>query len=687
MTTRREFLATGGAIVVGFSLPARAQGLPGHLEQAPYLDAWIRVDAAGAITVFTGKCELGQGLKTAIAQVAAEELEVPLEAIRLVTADTGATPDEGFTAGSNSMKDSATTVRHAAAEVRELLRRRASNLHVAPNPKAPLKDPAAYRIVGKSVARVDIPAKVTGGEAYVHDLRLPGMLHARVVRPVRHGASLVALDAARVEAMPGVVKVVRDDSFLAVVAEREWAAIQAMEALAAAAQWSETPPLPDAARLPQYWMAQAAETVTLVDRAGAAGTRTFEATYARPYQIHGSIGPSCAVAQWKDGTLTVWSHTQGVYPDRAAIAEMLAMPPEAVRVIHAEGAGCYGHNGADDAAADAAVIARALPGRPVRLQWMRAQEHAHEPYGPAMVSQARAALDAQGRIVDWEYGVWSNTHSTRPGGAAALLAGRSRGVSFQPKPPLPSRSPEGMGDRNAIPLYATGGQRIRHHFIARMPLRVSALRALGAYHNVFAIESFMDELAAAAGADPVEFRLRHLEDARAREVVTVAARRFGWRADARAGSGVGQGFAFARYKNAAAYCAVACEVQVDRATGRARLLRAAAAIDSGQVINPDGLRNQVEGGILQSASWTLHERVAFDAREVRSLDWATYPILRFDGVPESVEVEIVDRPGAPFLGSGEAAQGPTAGAVANALAHATGRRLRELPFTRDRVRA
>jgi nicotinate dehydrogenase subunit B len=418
----------------------------------------------------------------------------------------------------------------------------------------------------------------------------------------------------------------------------------------------------------------------------APATRTIEAAYRRPYQLHGSVGPSCAVALLEGDALTVWSHAQGMFPLRKAIAEMLHLADEKVRCIHMEGAGCYGHNGADDAAADAALIARALPGRPVRVQWMREQEHMWEPYGPAMMSHARASLDAGGNIVDWQYEVRSNTHSTRPPGAGQLLAARHLEVPFKPDAPKPIPQPEGGGDRNAIPLYALPNMRIVHHFVPDMPIRVSAQRGLGAYHNIFALESFMDELAAAAGADPIEFRLRHMPEPRARQVITTAAERFGW-SSARLPKGKGRGFAFARYKNLGAYCAVAIEADVDHESGRVRLGRAVAAVDSGQAVNPDGIANQIQGGIVQSASWTLYEAVRFDQTRILSQDWSTYPILRFGAVPESVDVHVIDAPGQPFLGTGEAAQGPTAAAIANALANATGARIRELPLNMPRVKA
>jgi CO/xanthine dehydrogenase Mo-binding subunit len=737
--TRRSVLG-GGALIVAFSLapgalaqavpdtaqpapqPPRPPQLPGSLNDARLLDAWIKVDRSGAITVFTGKAELGQGLRTAILQVAAEELEVPFEAITLVTADTGRTPDEGFTAGSNSMPESATAVRHAAAQVRAILIREAATrlgvpgdqlradggfvlapdgkrlgygevvsdnlLHVEASPMSPLKDTGTFKVMGRPIQRVDIPPKVTGGAAYVHDLRLDGMLHARVVRPPGPAATLMDVDQNAAAGVAGLVQVVRDGNFLAVVAEREFEAIKAMRLLAAAARWSEQPSFPDPAQLYATLQQMPSTRLPVKEQASAAApaVKTLSAAYTRPYQMHASIGPSCAVAEMKDGMLTIWSHTQGVYPDRKAIAEMLAMPPEAIRIIHMEGAGCYGHNGADDAAADAALIARAVPGRPVRVQWMREQEHAWEPYGPAMVTKVSASLDGQGTIVDWRYELWSNTHATRPGPAGALLPARHLASPFSPEAPEGRVTASGSGDRNAVPLYKIPNLNVFWNFLPDMPLRVSALRALGAYANVYSIETFMDELAAAAGMDPVEFRLKHLEDERAREVVRVAAERFGWGAGPPA-NGRGRGFGFARYKNSASYFAVACEVDVDRTSGRVRMLRAVGAIDAGEVINPDGLRNQSEGGIIQAMSWTLYEAVSFDQSQVTSVDWATYPILRFSAVPDSVEIHVVDRPGMPFLGAGEAAQGPAAAAVGNAVAHATGGRFYDLPITRDRVRA
>ena len=484
------------------------------------------------------------------------------------------------------------------------------------------------------------------------------------------------------------MKVVRDGNFLAVVAEKEFQSVKAMNALAAAAKWQETASLPKQDDLLAVLTSLPAQTSTIFERGKSQATsqKTIEATYTRPYQAHGSIGPSCAVAQLIDGEMTVWTHTQGVYPDRQGIAEMLRMPPASVRLIHVEGSGCYGHNGADDAAADAALIARALPGRPVRVQWMREQEHAWEPFGPAMVTKLKASLDSNGKIADWHFDVWSNTHSMRPGGAGSMLAAQHMAQPFAVPAPRPLPLPEGGGDRNAIPIYAFPNAQVVHHFIPAMPLRISAMRALGAYHNVFSIESFMDELAGLANADPVEFRLKHLGDPRGRAVIEKAAQNFGWRSGQKAPQDRGFGFAFARYKNLAAYCAIASEVEVNRETGRPRLVRAVAAVDSGQVVNPDGLINQIEGAIVQSVSWTLYESVTFDDTRITSIDWQTYPILRFDAVPDSIEVHIINRPGQPLLGSGETGQGPAAASIANAIANATGKRLRNLPLTRKRIK-
>jgi nicotinate dehydrogenase subunit B len=736
---RRRVLLAGGALVVSFALrplmaapprfesqnvgaqPKRAPELPGSLKTQPLLDGWIRIDADGSITVFTGKAELGQGIKTALIQVAADELVVHPARITLVTADTERTPDEGYTAGSHSMQDSGTAIRHAAAQVRAILlglaaRRLAASieslrldngvihagdrsvsygelvsgqeLHVRAAPESPLRDPKEHTVMGKPMQRVDIPAKVTGGVAYVQDLRLPGMVHGRVVRPPGPGAMLVRLDTAGAQKLPGVVKIVRDGRFIGVIAEREYQAITASRMLAAVAQWEERPTLPAQADLYKSVQSAPSQDFVILERGllSGSGLRTVAATYRRPYQMHASIGPSCSVAQLADDKYTVWTHSQGVYPLRNALAEMLRVPKESIRCVHTEGSGCYGHNAADDVAADAALLARAFPGRPVRVQWMREEEHGWEPFGPPMISSAKATLDASGNISEWQYEVWSNPHNSRPGSAGNLLAATHLEQPFAPPPAKPLPQPEGGGDRNAIPLYTLPNAHVVHHFLPDAPLRVSALRSLGAYCNVFAIESFMDELAAAANADPVAFRLHHMSDARAQDVMRVAAERFGWSAYRRRPRR-GRGFSFARYKNLGAYAAIAMEVEVARDSGLVRIVRAVAAVDSGEAVNPDGIRNQIEGGIIQSASWTLVEEATFNKTRVTSRDWAGYPILRFPQIPDSIEVHIIDRPGQAFLGTGEAAQGPAAAAIANAVADATGVRFRDLPLSRARVRA
>jgi CO/xanthine dehydrogenase Mo-binding subunit len=621
------------------------------------------------------------------------------------------------------MQDSGTAIMNAAAQVRAILIRGAATrlqlpaerlraeggaviaddgrrlgygelvadqvLHVRASPHSDVLDPQHHRLIGKPVPRVDIPGKVTGGQAYVQDLRLPDMVHGRVVWPPSYGAKLRNIVANVAEKLPGVLKIVRDGSYLAVIAEREYQAIVAVQALQAAASWDETPSLPEQSEIFSDLERQPAQQIPVRNDPAVAdppAARIIEARYRRAYQLHGSIGPSCAVGLFTSGGLTVWTHSQGVYPLRNSLAQLANLPQDKVRCVHLEGAGCYGHNAADDAAADAALLALALPGRPVRVQWMREQEHSWEPCGSAMLTNVRAALDEMGRIVSWDYTVRSSTHSTRPGGAGDLMAAWYRAAPITQPAPKPLPLPEGGGHRNALPLYEIPNARILYDFVPAMPLRVSALRSLGAYMNVFSIESFMDELAQASGADSVEFRLRHLTDPRARDVITIAADRFGWSRFPRK-PGAGRGFAFARYKNLGAYAALAVEVSLEHESGRVRLVRATAAVDSGQAVNPDGIRNQIEGGILQSASWTLYESVTFDRTRITSRDWSSYPILRFSAVPDSVEVHVIDRPGEPFLGTGEAAQGPAAAAIGNALADASGVRVRDLPMTAERVKA
>ncbi|HUQ76160.1 MAG TPA: molybdopterin cofactor-binding domain-containing protein [Burkholderiales bacterium] len=715
MTSRRDFLKTGGALVIAFSLPAAAQTrLPGSLNGNRMLNAWLRIDADGTVTIFTGKIELGQGIGTALAQIAADELDVDLKRIKLVHGDTALTPNEGQTAGSLSVQDSGTAVRFACAEAREVLLSAAAaklgtsdlkvvdgtingsltywnlageiDLKKEASGTAKLKAASEHQWVGKSIPRRDIPKKFTGGAAYVQDIRLPGMVFGRVVRPPSPGAKLTSVDEAAVRKMPGVVAVVRDGEFLAVAAEREEQAIKARAALAKNAVWKESATLPPSGdALYEHMERTGGAAQTVVEKGSPSdATKTLQARYTRPFQAHGSIGPSCAVAQWTDGKLRVWTHSQGVYPLRNDLAQVFGMEAKDIRCTHAEGAGCYGHNGADDVALDAALLARATKGRPVKLQWMREDEFMWEPYGSAMVMKLGASLDAQGNVASWSHELWSHPHSTRPGTAkgAFTLAARhlANAVGAATVGDVPQ--PSGGSDRNSIPLYEFPHVKVSKHFILDAPLRTSALRTLGGYANVFALESFVDELAAAAGADPVEFRLRHMKDPRARAVIEAAAARAGWRAGAKDG----WGFAFSKYKNLACYCAVAAQVSVDKSSGNIRVLRAVSAVDVGQVVNPDGVTNQIEGGLIQSTSWTLKEAVSFDRTRVKTRSWADYPILRFDEVPQ-VEVVIVNQPNQPFLGVGEGSQGPAAAAIANAVANVAGIRLRDLPFTPSRVKA
>ena len=734
MTTRRSFLQGVGSIVLYFNIAptnaaaaqAAAADLPSSLAANPDLDTWLSISADGWVTLSPGKCELGQGIQTALAQIAAEELDVSFARVRVANVDTASSPNEAYTNGSRSIEVSGAAVRAAAAEVRAILIGLAADELAVDSKKigvrngvftvdgrsstlvfedvvkdrslsrhatgsAPPKRRDDYRIVGKSLPRIDIPGKVFAEAAYIQDIRMDGMLHARVVRSGNPEANLrLPADIDGVSKLPGVIKLVRDGSFLAVVSEREEQAVNAAKALALLCRW-ETSELPLQERTINEWLKQAPADVKIVAERGSIGsgqvTRTVSECYSRPFQAHASMSPSMAIAYRSDNQLTVWSHTQGVFMLRGAIAKLVGLDEESVRLINAEAAGCYGHNGADDAAADAALIAMQVPGRPIRLQWSRADEFLGEPYGSAMATKISAGLNAEGIIVDWQYDVWSGTHSIRPAGAKRagnLLAARQIAKPL-PLPPVGNiPQPRGGGDRNAVPLYSFASHRITKHLVAQMPLRVSALRGLGAYTNVFAIESFMDEIARAEGEDPIEFRIRHLNDQRAIGVLgklreQMAAADFDSEVPP-----AGVGVAMAQYKNSGAYCAIAMRVIVDSATGKITLDRALCAVDIGLVINPDGAINQIEGGVIQSSSWTVKEQVRLGNAGVESIDWVSYPILTFPEVPQ-VEVVLMDKPNEPSLGAGEAAQGPTAAAIANAVASATGTRIRDLPLTPARL--
>jgi nicotinate dehydrogenase subunit B len=673
--------------------PAPAEApLPKDVAANPRLSQWVTVFPDGVIGVRVGKVELGQGILTALAQVAAEELDVPMSRVRMLPAHTAAGPDEGLTAGSMSVIEAAPAVRLVCANVRDLYtragdpdyRRTDVDLDVDADPSVSPKDPAGYRLVGTSAARVDLPDKIAGRPRFIADLRLPDQLFGRVVRPPSPGARLQSVDET---AAGDAVRVVRDGSFLGVVGDDEAAVETAVANLRRAATWSEADTLPDERDLTGFLRNAPVDSRTVLDDGTPppASALTLGARYSRPFLAHASIATGCGVARWEpDGTVSVWSSSQGVHRLRDAIAQALALAPESVVVEHVENAGCYGHNAADDAAFDAVLLARAVPGRPVQARWSRRDELTWGPFGSAMAAEVSARLDETGGIASWTYDVWSQGHTSRPGyaGVPGLLAGAHLAQPLQTPPAAdPPDTAGGGSTRNAVPIYDVGSRCVRGHRVLDNAIRSSALRALGAHLNVFSIESFMDELAAVAGQDPLEFRLRHLSDERARSVLTTVAEAAGWGRPTP--EGTGRGIGLARYKGRGAYCAVVAEVEAETDI---RVRRLTVAVDVGRVINPDGVRMQLEGGAIQATSWTLKERVRFDRRRITSEDWESYPILRFSEVPE-VDVHLLDRPDLPSVGAGEAAQGPTAGAIANAVAAAVGVRVRDLPLTVEAVTA
>lgn len=697
--------------------------LPGTLDTNRRLDQWLKFNPDQSITLAIGRVELGQGVLTAIAQIAAEELDVAFTRIRVVSGDTAIVPNEGVTSGSRSINEGGMAVRYACAEARHLLLAEASLRLGVDQDKLTVEDgtircaggaisywdlpcaelldreatasvspkPAAsHAIVGTNVGRLDIPDKVMGRPRFVQDLELPGMLFGRVVRPPSFAAKLVGFDGAAVRALPGVVCVVEDGNFIGVVALREEQAVHARLAAMAAAKWQESPLPTDETDIYDFLVSRPSKDQVIMEccdsAALARGERSFTARYTKPYLAHASMAPSCALARCDDGTVEVWTHSQSVFALRQEIALILAMPVTAVRVHHAEGAGCYGHNGADDAAFDAILLSRAVSGRPVQVQWMRDDEFAWEPLGPAMVIQTRASLDGTGNVVDWAFDVWSNGHMHRPSsvktaGKVSSLIAAWHVADAVPRAPQVDAPMSGGIANNAVAGYDFPNQKVVEHCVEELPLRVSSLRALGAYANVFALESFVDELAAASGADPVEYRLRHTKDPRARAVMELAAEKAGWMRGAISDGTTGYGFAFAQYKNRAGYFAIAVELALDRGI---RVRRAVAAVDVGQAINPDGVINQCEGGIVQAVSWTLKEQLHFDRERITSRNWEEYPILTFPEVPE-VEVHLINRPAEAPLGAGELTMGPTAAAIANALHHALGVRVRDLPLTVERI--
>ena len=707
------------------------------VENNPALDDWLSLGPGETVAVRSGKVDIGQRISTAVAMLVADELDVDPARVETVRTETGLSPDEGITSGSYSMTQTGEAVRRAAATARRhLLDRAAQALDVDPatlevddgtihsratnrqtsywelmegkpfgidiDPDAPLKPREALRHVGTSAIARGMEDIVRGRPWFLHDMSLPDMLHARVVRPPHYRARLGSIGRTVLDRLADEgTRVVRDGSFLAVAAADEYRAVRAAERLATAASWDEGEGLPsgdiyeslrgnERVSLPVVDGAPVEAPVPAPEAPPASAAATLEARYERPYQMHASLGPSAAMAEFADGRLNVVTHSQGIYFLRAAIAETFDMAPGDIRLVHAPGAGCYGHNGADDAALDAALVARALPDRPVMLKWTREEEHAWEPYGSCASMDLRASIDADGGIVAWTHESYSDTYMMRPrsgpdkAGPARLLSTRFLADPLTPPVMGPAMGPHIGIHRNLDPLYDLPGKRLVKHLVRGMPLRVSALRSLGAYANVFAIESFMDELAGEAGIDPVAFRLRHLSDPRARAVIEAAADRL-HPAGADCPEGRGRGIAFSRYKNIAAYAAVVMEVSVTDAA-EIVLERCAIAADAGEIVDRAGLAAQLEGGAIQAASWTLHEAVAFDGGGITSRDWETYPILGFDNVPE-FETVLVDPGREPFLGAGEATAGPTAAAIGNAVYAATGLRLRRIPFTPDAVRA
>ena len=727
--SRRDLFKAGGALVVGFSFakrafaqtPSTADATLGKPLDLKEVDSFLAIHADGSATVYTGKVDVGTGLRVAIRQMAAEELGLPVERVALVEGDTALTPDQGSTGGSTGLTRGGVEVRQAAATARQAiialgaaqLQRSAAELTIADgqvrpvsggdgvgigslvggkrlslqvDAKAPLRPPAQYTVVGKPALRPDVPAKCMARHTYVQDHTVPGMLHGRVVRPPTIGAKLVSVDESSISKIPDV-RVVRIQDFLGVVAKDEWAAVRAARELKAT--WSQSQTLPGSDNLDRYVRQAALDPdQRLVNRGDTAAampsaTKKFSATYYWPGQSHGSIGPSCAVADVRDGGAIIWSSTQGPHALRQNLSKVFNLRIEKVRVIYLDGAGSYGGNGNDDVAADAVLLSRAA-GAPVRVQWMRHDEHGWDPKGPQQLLDVRAGLDAQGNIAAWETEMWvpANRPGSRPllgPDAAGLAQDHGQGA--------------GLVTQNGDPPYAAANVRVVAHYTKETPLRPSNLRAPGKIGNVFAVEGFTDELAAAAGADPVAFRLTRLTDPRAIEVIKRATEMFGWQPRpspnpqaAQGGLLVGRGMAYARYKQAENYVATVMEVAVEPATGVIRVRRVTCAHDCGLIVNPDSLRNQVEGLIVQTLSRALHEEVKFDRSRVTSVDWMSYPILRFPELP-AIEVALINHPELPLLGAGEAASAPVGAALGNAIFDATGIRLRSVPFRPEKMKA
>jgi nicotinate dehydrogenase subunit B len=694
--------------------------LPQSVTNNPSPSRWIYFDPQDrSVRLSVGKVEIGQGVLTALAQIAAEELDIDFNRIRVMSGDTERAPDEGSTSSSLSIEVSGASVRLISAEVRaRILDRVAQRLNCAPDDitvvdgafflgnsatghdywtfapqsdltrnadgSVPRKPVTSYRLVGTPARRIDLPAKLTAG-VFIQDMVRPDILHARVLRQPSREARLAALDEPAIHrAARGDLRILRLGNFLAVLSPDETVAQRAAVAAPAHADWQNIRPTRPEQQEPTWLLGKPTDDRILGAPLPPAQGDIVQSTYSRPYIAHAALAPSCALAENRNGHLTVWSHTQAIYPLRAALAKILGRPEGSITARHVPSAGCYGHNGADDVALDAALIAQEIPDRCIRVQWRREDEFAFERYGPAQVVTIRAALDANRRPKDWTAEIWAASHVQRPAMGGNMLAHEA--VPEPPPPARPFEPPEaagGGGTRNGFPLYDIPAKRVIHHLAHDAPLRTSALRSLGAMANVFALESMMDELAEHAGQDPVAYRLSLMSEPRARRVIERAAEIAHWSARGPASTGTGLGLGFAQYKNRSAYAAVVVALDVDQ---EVRLRHIWAAADGGLIINPDGALNQLEGGIIQAASFTLKEQVKLGHEGVTSLDWKTYPILRFSEIPE-ITCDLIDARDHPSLGMGECTIGPTAAAIGNAVAHALGTRIRDLPLTRERIAA
>jgi CO/xanthine dehydrogenase Mo-binding subunit len=697
-----------------------SETLPLSIINNRRMSKWVSFQPDRTVKLAVGKVEIGQGVLIALTQIAAEELDVAIDRFTIVSGDTRDAPDEGSTSSSQSIEMSGRSVRLVTAELRaRIIDRLARRLNCSPSDiavddgafllddeptghdywnfaddpdfadditgTARPKDPAAYKIVGRPVPRKDLVAKVSGA-AFIHDIVRPGMLHARILRQPARGATLASLDEAAVRrAARGDFRVVRVGNFVAFAGEDETVVQRAAAAAPGHAKWDNVRQLTPAHQEAAWYATQPSDDRFVGDPVPATiAGKVVTASYSRPFVAHAAMAPSCGLAEYRDGQLQVWSHTQGVYPLRNALCDFLGLSREQVTVSHAHGAGCYGHNGADDAATDAAVIALQLPGHCIRVQWRREEEFGFEPSGTAHMTKLQAVLDDAGKPIDWTCEVWAGSHVQRPIFGGALLAHEA--WPTPPPPPRPNDPPEaagGGGTRNGTPLYDFPAKRIIHHLALTTPVRTSSLRGLGALPNVFALECFVDELAEQAAVDPLAWRLAHLSDPRARRLLENVAERCNWTSRGPGGDGRGFGIAWARYKNRAAYAAVAVEVEVDQ---EVHVRRAWIAADAGLVINPDGAANQLEGGLIHAVSMTLKEQVKLDGDGITSLDWETYPILKFSEVPE-ISTVLIHAPNEPTLGMGECTFGPTAAAIGNAVKHALGVRIRDMPLTRDRIAA